>query len=168
MDRIDRQILGQLQQDGRLTNAELAERVNLTQSPCLRRVRQLERDRVILGYRAVLNRHALGLGFAVFVSVVMEQESRSTIDRFERRINALPQITEAHRLFGNPDYLLRVDVCDIGAYERFYADVLIDLPGIATLTSHMPMKEVKASGGIPIEALGTCPPSARPARRSPG
>ncbi|MEW9533714.1 Lrp/AsnC family transcriptional regulator [Microbispora sp. NPDC049125] len=151
MDKIDNQILIELQKDGRLTNSELAERVNLSPSPCLRRLRQLERDRVILGYRAVLNRHALGLGFTVFVSVVMEQESRDTISKFEQEINGLPQITEAYRLFGDPDYMLRVDISDIGAYERFYTDVLIDLPGVATLTSHMPMKAVKEPRGLPLD-----------------
>jgi DNA-binding Lrp family transcriptional regulator len=149
MDRVDRRILHELQRDGRLTNAELAQRVDLTPSPCLRRVRHLEQSGVILGYRALLDGHAVGRGFQSFVTVVMRNEDRVTVSEFERRVAALPEVVEAHRLFGDPDYLLRVAVADIAAYERFYSDVLSDLPGIAQLTSHLTMKQVKADAGVP-------------------
>ncbi len=152
MDRLDRRILRELQRDGRLTNAELAERVGLTPSPCLRRVRQLEQDGVIRGYRALLNGAAVGRGFQAFATIVMRQEDRPTVAEFERQVAALPEIVEAHRLFGDPDYLLRIAVADIAAYERFYTDVLSDLPGIAQVTSHLTMKQVRADEGIPTGA----------------
>ncbi|GLZ15432.1 AsnC family transcriptional regulator [Actinomadura sp. NBRC 104425] len=150
MDRIDRKILRELQDDGRLSNTELADKVGLTPSPCLRRVRQLERDGVIRGYRALLDGAALGRGFQSFVTIVMRQEDQATVAEFERRVAELPEVVEAHRLFGDPDYLLRVAVADIAAYERFYTDVLSGLPGIAQLTSHLAMKVVKSDRGLPI------------------
>ncbi|MEV4611004.1 Lrp/AsnC family transcriptional regulator [Kitasatospora sp. NPDC049258] len=149
MDRIDRRILHELQQDGRLSNAELASRVDLTPSPCLRRVRQLEQDGVIRGYRALLDGAALGRGFQPFVSIVMRHEDRATVAEFEQRVAALPEVVEAHRLFGDPDYLLRIAVADIAAYERFITDMLSGLPGIAQVNSHLTMKQVKADQGFP-------------------
>jgi DNA-binding Lrp family transcriptional regulator len=149
MDRIDRRILHELQQNGRLTNAELAARVDLTPSPCLRRVRQLEQDGVIHGYRALLDGPALGRGFQPFVTIVMRHEDRATVADFEQQVAALPEVVEAHRLFGEPDYLLRIAVADIAAYERFITDVLSGLPGIAQVNSHLTMKQVKANQGFP-------------------
>ncbi|MEV6206347.1 Lrp/AsnC family transcriptional regulator [Kitasatospora sp. NPDC051914] len=150
MDRTDRRILHELQQDGRLTNAELAGRVGLTPSPCLRRVRQLEQDGVIRGYRALLDGAAVGRGFQPFVTVVMRHEDRATVAEFEERVAALPEVVEAHRLFGEPDYLLRIAVADIAAYERFITDVLSGLPGIAQVNSLMTMKRVKGDAGLPV------------------
>ncbi|MEV6973131.1 Lrp/AsnC family transcriptional regulator [Kitasatospora sp. NPDC093806] len=149
MDRIDRRILHELQQDGRLTNAELAARVDLTPSPCLRRVRQLEQDGVIRGYRALLDGAAVGRGFQPFVTITMRHEDQVTVAEFERRVAELPEVVEAHRLFGEPDYLLRIAVADIASYERFITDVLSGLPGIAQVNSHLTMKQVKADRGIP-------------------
>lgn len=151
MDSIDRKILFELQRDGRLTNAELADRVQLTPSPCLRRVRQLEKDGIILAYRAFLDRDALGCGFQVFVWIVLCREDRATLDEFEQRLVDLPEVLEAYRLFGEPGYLLRIGVADVDAYERLYVGVLTRLPGVATLTSHVTMKEVKSYEGIPVE-----------------
>ncbi|MFC0429793.1 Lrp/AsnC family transcriptional regulator [Kutzneria buriramensis] len=150
MDRIDRQILRELQRDGRLSNAELAERVGLTPSPCLRRVNRLEQDGVILGYRALLEPATVGRGFQAFVSVAMAQEDPPTVAEFERRVGELPEVVEAMRLFGDPDYLLRVAVADIAAYERCYTESLAQLPGVARLTSHLTMKQVKVNEGLPI------------------
>jgi Lrp/AsnC family leucine-responsive transcriptional regulator len=151
VDRIDRQILRELQRDGRLSNAELAERVGLTPSPCLRRVNRLEQDGVIRGYRALLDPTAVGGGFQAFVSVVMAQEDRPTVAEFERRIAERPEVVEALRLFGDPDYLLRIAVADIAAYERFHTETLSLLPGVARLTSHLTMKQVKEDAGLPVE-----------------
>ncbi|WP_405010814.1 Lrp/AsnC family transcriptional regulator [Kitasatospora sp. NBC_01539] len=150
MDRTDRRILHELQQDGRLTNAELASRVDLTPSPCLRRVRQLEQDGVITGYRALLDGAAVGRAFQPFVTIVMRHEDRATVAEFEQRVARLPEVVEAHRLFGDPDYLLRIAVADIAAYERFVTDVLSGLPGIAQVNSLMTMKRVKADTGLPV------------------
>lgn len=150
MDATDRKILVELQRDGKLTNAELASRVQLTPSPCLRRVRQLEEDGFIVAYRAMLDRNALGYGFQVFVGVVLCREDRAAIEEFEQCIADLPEVLEAYRLFGEPDYLLRVGVADVSAYERVYANALGNLPGVATLTSHVAMKEVKEYKGVPV------------------
>ncbi|WP_189295787.1 Lrp/AsnC family transcriptional regulator [Streptomyces albospinus] len=149
MDQIDRRILHELQQDARLANAELAARVGLTASPCLRRVRQLEAAGVIRGYRALLDYNSLNCELQAFVTLVMHREDRSNVERFEHEVAQLPPVIEAHRLFGDPDYLLRVAVHDVQAYERFYSEVLCDLPGVVQVTSHLIMKEVKQDRGIP-------------------
>ncbi|MFI7706369.1 Lrp/AsnC family transcriptional regulator [Nonomuraea sp. NPDC049480] len=150
MDRIDRRILQELQRDGRLSNTELADRVGLTPSPCLRRVRQLEESGVIRGYRALLDGAAVGRGFEAFVTVVMRYEDHDTVAEFERQVAGMPEVVEAHRLFGDPDFLLRVAVADLAAYERFYTDTLSDLPGVAQVTSHVAMKAVKPNTGLPV------------------
>jgi Lrp/AsnC family leucine-responsive transcriptional regulator len=152
MDRVDLMILAELQRNGRLTNAELAERVNLTPSPCLRRVRQLEQTGTIRGYHAQVDLRAVGRGFEVFVDVLMRHQDRSTTAEFEQAVEALPEVLEAYRLFGAPDYLLRVAVADIDTYERFFTDTLSILPGIANLTSHLTMKQMKIANGIPLGA----------------
>jgi len=154
MDRIDMRILAELQHNARLSNADLAEKVGLTQSPCLRRVRQLERGGTIRGYHARLDQHALGRGFEVFVDVLMRHQDHATIAEFERELAALPEVLEVYRLFGEPDYLLRVAVADIATYERFFTEALSALPGIANLTSHLTMKQVKIAGGIPLDNGG--------------
>lgn len=150
MDRIDRRILQELQRDGRLSNTELADRVGLTPSPCLRRVRQLEESGVIRGYRALLDGTAVGRGFEAFVTVVMRYEDHDTVAEFERQVAGMPEVVEAHRLFGDPDFLLRVAVADLAAYERFYTDTLSDLPGVAQVTSHVAMKAIKPNTGLPV------------------
>jgi Lrp/AsnC family leucine-responsive transcriptional regulator len=148
MDDIDRKILWELQRDARISNVELAERVGLSPSPCLRRVRQLEESGTIRNYRAGLDHSALDCGFETFISFIMKREDRDNMVDFEERVARLPHVKEAHRLFGDPDYLLRVAVKDVGAYERFYSEVLCDLPGVLRVTSHVIMKEVRAYEGI--------------------
>ncbi|MEU7895607.1 Lrp/AsnC family transcriptional regulator [Nonomuraea sp. NPDC049152] len=150
MDRTDRRILHELQREGRISNAELAERVGLTPSPCLRRVKQLEESGVIRGYRALLDGAAVGRGFQAFVTVVMRYEDHDTVAAFEGEVAGMPEVVEAHRLFGDPDFLLRVAVADLAAYERFYSDRLSGLPGVARLTSHLTMKAIKQDTGLPI------------------
>jgi DNA-binding Lrp family transcriptional regulator len=150
MDKLDKQILRLLQDDGRLSNSELAEQVGLTPSPCLRRVRQLEEQGVIRGYRALVDGNAVGCGFQAFVTVVMERTGQQVIAEFEQRIADLPEVIEALRFFGEPDYLLRVAVADLGSYERFYDNVLTALPGISRMTSLLAMKQVKADQGFQI------------------
>ncbi|MFK0291988.1 Lrp/AsnC family transcriptional regulator [Streptomyces sp. NPDC090442] len=148
MDKIDRMILRELQRNGRMANADLATKVGLTPTPCLRRVRNLEKIGAIRGYRAELDGNFLDSGFHAFATVAMKHDNRATMTEFESRITELPQVIETHRLFGDPDYLLRIAVADIAAYERFYTEVLCALPGINKLTSHMTMKEVKAHRGF--------------------
>jgi len=150
MDRLDRAILRHLQADGRLTNVELAERVRLSPSPCLRRVRALERAGVIRGYHADIDPVAVGRGFEVEVTIELTHKDRATVEAFERRIAQLEPVTECRRLFGLPDYLLRVAVEDTAAYEAFYMNELAELPGLARVNSQFTMKVVERGGAVPV------------------
>lgn len=150
MDSLDRAILRHLQDDGRLSNVELAARVRLSPSPCLRRVRALEQSGVLTGYHAGIDPAAVGRGFQILVHVDMMIKDRTTIEAFEAKIQACDEVLECHRMFGVPDYLIRVAVADQAAYEAFYMATLADLPGVARLTSQFAMKTIKAGGRLPI------------------
>jgi Lrp/AsnC family transcriptional regulator, leucine-responsive regulatory protein len=152
MDRLDHAILSHLQADGRLTNAELAERVRLSPSACLRRVRALEAAGVIAGYHAVVDPVAIGRGFQVLVYTTLLVRNRETIAAFEHAVVALDEVVECHRMFGEPDYVIRVAVADVEAYERFLIDTFADLPGMARMTSQFAMKTIKAAGPMPFRA----------------
>ena len=142
MDDVDRKILAELQMDGRLTLTELAARVRLSVSPCHRRLRELERTGAIRGYRAIVDPAAVGQTFAAVVFVTMRQGDRETVARFEKTVADIPNIVQAQRLFGDPDYLLRI-VCEgLPAYQRLYDEKLATLPGVQRLTSTLVMKEV--------------------------
>jgi DNA-binding Lrp family transcriptional regulator len=150
MDAIDRSILRELQADGRLSNQELAQRVGLTPSPCLRRVRQLEEDGVIRTYRAVVDPAAVGRGFEVFASVEVRRDPES-VAAFESGVRATPDVVEAYRLYGAPGCLLRIAVADSDAYERFWRERLIAMPGVADVNSQMIMKRIKSPQGVPVD-----------------
>ncbi|MBN9100960.1 MULTISPECIES: Lrp/AsnC family transcriptional regulator [unclassified Pseudonocardia] len=149
MDTIDRKILAVLQEEGRLTITELAARIGLSVSPCHRRLRELERSGAILGYRALVDPAALGLGFEALVFVTMRQEDRATLLGFEAAVAAVPDVVQAQRLFGDPDYLLRVITADLGAYQRLEDDVLAALPGVQRLNSTLVMKQVVQDRALP-------------------
>lgn len=151
MDALDRKILAELQQDGRLTVTELAERVQLSVSPCHRRVRALERSGAIAGYRAHLDADVLGLGFESLVFVTMSAADRTTLDAFERAVLDIPHILEAQRLFGDPDYLLRVIARDLPDFQRIYDDHLACLPGVQKLSSTLVMKTVTENRPLPLD-----------------
>lgn len=151
MDRLDRQILASLQKDGRQSLTDLASRVGLTLSPAHRRVRDLERSGAIVGYRAVVDPKALGLGFEALVFVTMRQEDRSTLLAFEEAVAAVPNVLLAQRLFGDPDYLLRVRTTDLDAYARLEDDVLSTLPGVQRLNSTLVMKNIVADRPYPTD-----------------
>ena len=150
VDRVDRQILAELQQDGRLTLTELAERVGLSLSPCHRRLRALERSGAISGYHAHLDANALGLTFEALVFVTMRRGDRATVDAFEQAVAAIPHIRQAQRLFGEPDYLLRVITADLPAYQDVYDNRLATLPGVQRLSSTLVMKSVVANRPLPL------------------
>jgi Lrp/AsnC family transcriptional regulator, leucine-responsive regulatory protein len=152
VDRTDSAILFHLQADGRLTNADLAERVRLSPSACLRRVRALEAGGVIAGYHAVVDPPALGRGFQVLVYTTLLLRNRETIAAFEDAVVALDEVVECHRMFGDPDYVIRVAVADVDADERFLIDTFADLPGFARMTSQFAMKTLKAAGALPFRA----------------
>lgn len=142
MDVIDQKILAELQRDGRLSLTELADRVKLSLSPCHRRVRNLEQAGIIAGYHATVNPKALGLEFEALLFITMRSADRDTLDAFEAAVTALPAVVAAHRLFGDPDYLLRILTRNLDAYQRLYDDHLATLPGVQRLTSTLVMKSV--------------------------
>ena len=150
MDAIDRKILAELQTEGRLTVTELADRVALTPAPCHRRLRELERTGAIRGYRAVIDPAAIGLGFEVLVQVTMEREDAATITRFESALAEIQEVYQAERLFGDPDYLLRVATADLHAYQALRDDKLATLPGVQRLTSTIVMKRVVDNRPFPV------------------
>ena len=150
MDAVDRKILAELQRDGRLTVTELAERVRLSVSPCHRRLRALERSGAIGGYRAHLDAKALGLTFEALVFVVMRASDRKTLDAFERAVAQVPQVLQAQRLFGEPDYLLRVITRDLPAFQALYDDELATLAGVQRLSSTLVMKSVVEDRPLPL------------------
>ena len=150
MDPTDRAIIDQLVRDGRLANTELADRVGLSPSPCLRRVRNLERQGVITGYHASVDPAALGRGFHVLLHVDMGQQDRHTLEAFEAEIAKISEITECRRMFGQPDYLMWIATASLADYERLYMAKLTDLPGVARTNSQFTMKVVK---GGPETAL---------------
>lgn len=149
VDAIDRKIVALLQEDGRLTLRELSDRVTLSVSRCQRRVRDLEQQGVINGYRAVVDAAALGVGFEVLVFATIQGPDRIT--EFDRALAAIPNVIEAQRLFGQPDYLLRVVTRDLTSYQQLYEDVLAHLPGVAVLTSTIVMKHVVPARALPTQ-----------------
>ena len=144
MDDIDRAIIAELMADGRISNVELADRVRLTPAPCLRRVQRLEAEGVITGYRAVVDPAAIGRGFEVIIDVTITNDLES-VSAFENRMAEREEVVEVHRLFGMPDYFVRVAVADVVAYERFLTEHVLPLPGIQKVTSRFTMKTIKAA-----------------------
>ena len=150
MDSVDRAILSHLQEDGRLSNVELAERVQLSASATLRRVRNLETSGAISGYHAVIDPSAVGRGYQVTVHTTLMLRNRETIQAFEAALLELDEVIECQRMFGDPDYLVRVAVADAEAYERFLINTFADLPGLARMTSQFTMKTIKSGGRLPL------------------
>ena len=150
MDAIDRKILAELQRNGRLTLTELADRIGLSVSPCHRRLRALEQSGVISGYHAQLDPNVLGLTFEALVFVTMRSADRDSVATFEDAVSANPNILQAQRLFGDPDYLLRVIAADLSAFQRLYDDALSTLPGVQRLTSTIVMKSVVENRMLPL------------------
>lgn len=142
-DAIDREILFHLRQDGRLTNVELAKRVGLTPPPTLRRVKRLEEAGVISGYRATIDHEALGSGMEVIVSIEVSISDLKTLEELETTVAAYEEVIEFRRVFGRPDYYLRVLVANYAAYEAFQTNKIIGIPGIARVISQPTMKKIK-------------------------
>jgi DNA-binding Lrp family transcriptional regulator len=150
VDAVDREILAVLQEDGRLTLTELADRVRLSLSPCHRRLRALERSGAITGYRARLDAVALGLTFEALVFATMRDSNRDTLAAFESAVSGIPNIQQAQRLFGDPDYLLRVVARDLAAFQTLYDEQLATLPGVQRLTSTLVMKSIVDGRPLPL------------------
>lgn len=149
-DVTDLKILSELQSDGRLTNVELARRVNLSPTPCLERVRRLERDGVIKGYRAELDAARLEAGLLVFVEVSIDRTSPEAFEQFALNIKAQREVMECHMVAGGFDYLLKVRVRDMQAYRDFLGRALIEVPHIRETRTYFVMEEVKSDNAIPI------------------
>ncbi len=143
IDALDDRILRELTRDGRLSNAALADRVGLSPSACLRRVAGLERRGVIAGYRAVLDRGAIGIGFVAYVAVGLNVHTKAAQEAFERGISRAPEVVECHNVTGAVEYLLRIEAADLAAYKHFHTEVLGVLPQVASITSYVVMGSPK-------------------------
>lgn len=150
LDAIDLRILRELQQDGSLTNVELARRVHLSPSPCLARVKALESAGVIERYVAVANAKALGLGLNVFINISLKTQSKEALAAFERRIAEHDEVMECYLMTGDSDYLIRVAVPDIAALERFILEQLTPIPGIEKIRSSFALKQVRYKTALPL------------------
>ncbi len=143
LDRINQQILQELSRDGRISNLELAERIGLSPSACLRRVQELERSGVITGYRAVLDRSALGHGFVTYIGVGLGEHTKDAQESFERAMERAPEVVECHNITGTIEYLLRVECADLPSYKQFHTDVLGTAPYVTSITSYVVMGSPK-------------------------
>ena len=137
MDHLDHRILRELKRDGRIANTQLAERVGLSPSACLRRVQAMEKSGAIRGYRAVTDPTKMGTGFVAFLLVGLSDHSKKALERFERTMLACPEITECHNITGTAEYLLRVEAADLAAYKAIHTDVVSALDGVRQLTTHV-------------------------------
>jgi Lrp/AsnC family transcriptional regulator, leucine-responsive regulatory protein len=144
LDETDRRILSELQQDGRLTLQELSERVNLSASPCARRIKILEQTGIIRGYTADIDEHQIGFGFSVFVSIKLDHQSDDRLVKFERAIAHCPEVVDCWLMTGNRDYLLRIAVADLNEFESFLTGRLTKIEGVASLESSIPIRRVKS------------------------
>lgn len=152
LDAIDRKILSILQQDCRTTMQELADRVGLSASPCHRRVRLLEERGVITRHVALVDQAAVGLPVSVFISIKLERQKEEDLDRFARSISTWPEVLECYLMTGPRDYLLRVVVPDLAAYETFLKTKLTRLDGVASIESSFALGQVKYSIALPVAA----------------
>ena len=154
LDTIDLRILRELQQDGSLSNVELARRVHLSPSPCLARVKALEAAGVIQRYVALADAKALGLGLNVFINISLKEQSKGALAAFEQRIAEHEEVMECYLMTGDSDYLIRVVVTDIAALERFILDQLTPIPGIEKIRSSFTLKQVRYKTALPLPASG--------------
>jgi Lrp/AsnC family leucine-responsive transcriptional regulator len=142
-DRINQQILQELSRDGRISNLELADRVGLSPSACLRRVQDLEQAGVITGYRAVLDRDAMGVGFVTYIGVGLGEHTKEAQQAFERAMDEAPEVVECHNITGTIEYLLRVECADLSSYKRFHTDILGTSPYVTAITTYVVMGSPK-------------------------
>ncbi len=161
LDSIDRKILTALQADGRLSNVDLAEQVGLSPSPCLRRVRLLEEAGIIDRYVALVAQGAVGLPVSVFISIKLERQQEEDLDRFEAEVSAYPEVLECYLMTGTQDYLLRVVVADLAAYERFLKTKLTRVGNVASIESSFALKQVKYTNVLPLDGAPIDPAQAR-------
>ncbi len=150
LDAIDRRILDRLQDNGRISNVDLANDVGISSSPCWRRVRELEKRGVISGYVALVDAAAVDLPVSVFVQVTLERQIEAALETFETAVKARPEVMECYLMTGDADYLLRVVVSDLPTYEAFLKDHLTRIPGIANIKSSFALNQVKYRTSLPL------------------
>jgi Lrp/AsnC family leucine-responsive transcriptional regulator len=153
LDQIDHAILKILQQDARITNADLAEKVGLSPTPCLRRLRRLESEGIIKGYHAELNRETLGVNVTVIILVKLEREDESTLREFEAQIKKRPEVMECYLVTGKFDYFIRVMIPSLSAYEVFLSETILRMPKVATVESSFTLREVERKTAMPLPPL---------------
>jgi Lrp/AsnC family leucine-responsive transcriptional regulator len=153
LDAIDCRIVASLQADGRLSNIDLAERVGLSPSPCLRRVKRLEREGYIEAYRAVLQRDRVGLGFSVFIGVKIEGHANEQALDFEKAVGSMSEVVAFHLVSGESDYFLEVVVPDLEHYRQFLITKLLELPIVREVRSNIAIQTLKAGAPLPLEHL---------------
>lgn len=163
MDAIDLRILERLQQDARISNVELARAVNLSPSPCLARVRALEEDGTIARYVTLLDAKKIGITVSVLVQVTLEKQVEPALETFERAVRERPEVMECYLMTGDADYLLRVLVPDVPAFERFILEFLSRVPGVGNIKSSFALKQVKYQTALPLPLPAQ--PKKRPRRR---
>lgn len=168
IDAIDRQILRILQDDGRIPIVELSDRVGLSPTPCLRRLRRLERDGIIRGYSVHVDQVSIGLPVSVFVRVTLERQAETELELFENAISACPEVMECYLMTGTSDFLLRIVAADLFAYEQFLKTTLTRIRGIANIQSSFALRQIVYRTALPLEEK---PPvaskkAAMPARRN--
>jgi len=143
IDALDERILRELSIDARISNVQLAGKVSLSPSACLRRVQDLEREGILIGYRARVSRKQLGRGLVAYMMVGLSSQRKSTHEAFERAVTMSPEVVECHNVAGSFEYLLRVEVLDLDSYKRFHTDVLGDLPDVTVITTYVVLASPK-------------------------
>ncbi len=150
LDQIDHKILRHLQENARITNADLAEKVGLSPTPCLRRLRRLETDGIITGYRTEINREAMGVNVTVLILVKLEREDDSTLREFEEAIKRREEVMECYLVTGKFDYFIRVVIPTLSAYEAFLSETILRMPKVATVESSFTLRQVEKKVILPV------------------
>ena len=151
LDRLDLSILNELQKDGRISYVDLADKVGLSSTPCIERVKRLEKEGYIEGYQAKLNPQKLNCSMLVFVEISLSYQSKDTFAEFNRAVSKLPYILECHLVSGDADYLIKARINDMSQYRALLGDMLLTLPGVKNSKSYIVMEEVKETQNIPLE-----------------
>lgn len=157
LDRLDRKILRLLQEDGRMSTTQLAERIGLSVTPCAERVRRLEREGIITGYHARVDPHALGQALLVFVEIRLAAKSGAIFDEFRREVLKLPAVLECHLVSGDFDYLIKARIPEMSAYRKLLGDMLLALPAARESRSYIVMEEIKESLVLPVPEVAAAP-----------
>ena len=150
LDKTDRRILAQLQLDGRISTVDLAERIGLSPTSTSERLRRLQREGYVTGFRAMLDPQRVGLGLLVFVEVSLDKTTPDVFEKFADAVRRAPEVLECHMVAGGFDYLVKTRVADMAAYRRFLGEILLALPGVKETRTYAVMEEVKSDGVLPV------------------